>query len=284
MKLSQFYIVPGYTFFYWGFSPQKAVHPEYQKFFSLSEGSLHKPIEIIINNKKYNAQIRIARINNKGKIKNRSNKKYPEREVVQIFYDRELDTLKALRKLCIYSYAATIDKSKPKLKELLEFNHVKENIFKIKVISKQETDFDKMFHFLEDKNLLAFWRDETLNKKKKDKLFISYSDKWINKKNIGNYANRANVIYILNNSSQNKLYIGKADVLGNRVREHSSSLSSISNNFLLSSFISFPKTTSQNTNIRMVYKNTFFIFNYTKSMGRFGSRTCLCIVLCTLSF
>lgn len=222
MKLSQFYVVPGYTFFYWGFSLQKAVHPEYKKFFSLRVGSLHKPIVIIINNKKYNAQIRIARINNKGTIKNRSNKKYPEREVVQIFYDRELDTLKALRKLCIYSYAATIDKSKPKLKELLEFNHVKENIFKIKVISKQETDFDKMFHFLEDKNLLAFWRDETLNKKKKDKLFISYSDKWIDKKNIGNYANRANVIYILNNFSQNKLYIGKADVFGNRVREDSS--------------------------------------------------------------
>lgn len=79
-----------------------------------------------------------------------------------------------------------------------------------------------MFHFLEDKNLLAFWRDETLNKKKKDKLFISYSDKWIDKKNIGNYANRANVIYILNNFSQNKLYIGKADVFGNRVREDSS--------------------------------------------------------------
>ena len=57
----------------------------------------------------------MAQINNTGTSKSRSNVKYPERNVIQIFYDREYQTLKALRKLFIYSYASTIDKSKPKL-------------------------------------------------------------------------------------------------------------------------------------------------------------------------
>jgi len=117
--LSPFYVVPGYTFFYWGFTLQKAVYSEYTKYFNLNADSKFKPITLVINNKKYDATIRIARINNKGKIKTRSATIYPEREPVQIFYDREVDTLKALRKFMIYSYAATIDKSKPKLKELI---------------------------------------------------------------------------------------------------------------------------------------------------------------------
>ena len=117
MNLNTFYVVPGYTFFYWGFTLKKDTYPEFKKHFSLEEGSLVAPITLEINRKKYNAKVRIARINNKGKIKNRSKTIYPEREVVQIFYDQERDTLKALRKLAIYSYATTIDKSKPKLKE-----------------------------------------------------------------------------------------------------------------------------------------------------------------------
>ena len=119
-KLSSFYVVPGYTFFYWGFSLQKAVYSEYIKFFNLNEKTKFKEIILLINKKEYKAKIRIARINNKGIIKNRSKTIYPERDVVQIFYDRELETLKAIRKLMIYSYASTRNKAKPKLKELLD--------------------------------------------------------------------------------------------------------------------------------------------------------------------
>ena len=100
----------------------------------------------------------MARINNKGKIKGRSDRIYPVRDVVQVFYDGEYDTLKALRKLFIYSYATTIDKSKPQLKEVLEFIHVKDNEFRVKVVAKQVTDFDKMLRFMEDKNLFTFWK------------------------------------------------------------------------------------------------------------------------------
>lgn len=221
-NLSPFYVVPGYTFFYWGFTLKKSVYDEYKKFFGLKSGSLVKPIELEIGRKKFDAKIRIARINNQGKIKNRSSTIYPEREVVQIFYDGEPDTLKALRKLVIFSYASTIDKSKPKLKELLEFEYKGNNSFKINVISKQETDFDRMFEFMEDKNLFAFWKDENSKKKKKDKLFISYSDKWIKSKEVSSYSNRTNIVYILHDSDSKELYVGKANIFGNRVKEDSS--------------------------------------------------------------
>ena len=79
-----------------------------------------------------------------------------------------------------------------------------------------------MFNFLEDKNLFAFWQDENNKKKSKDKLFVDYSTKWIDKKELKNYKNRTNVIYLLHNSNENQIYVGKANIFGNRVKENSS--------------------------------------------------------------
>ena len=121
----------------------------------------------------------------------------------------------------IYSHASTRNKAKPSIKELLEFIHTKDDSFKVKVLSKQETDFDEMFYFLEDKNLFAFWEDSK-KKKSKDKLFISYSDKWLKKSELKKYSSRTNVVYILNNKKENQLYIGKANNFGDRVKENSS--------------------------------------------------------------
>lgn len=222
MNLSSFFVIPGYTFFYWGFTLKKENYKEFIDYFGLKEDNLFESITLEINRKKYNAKIRIARQNNQGKGKNRSDVQYPIRDVVQIFYDRERDTLKALRKLAIYSYATTIDKSRPKLKELLEFVHTGDNNFKVNIISKQETEFDAMFNFLEDKNLFAFWQDENTNKKSRDKLFVDYSTKWLDKKELINYKSRTNVIYILHNSKENQIYVGKANIFGNRVKENSS--------------------------------------------------------------
>ena len=100
MILNTFYVVPGYTFFYWGFTLKKETYPEFKKYFSLREGNLLTPITLEINRKKYNAKIRITRINNKGKFKNRSDTIFPEREVVQIFYDQERGYLKSTKKAC----------------------------------------------------------------------------------------------------------------------------------------------------------------------------------------
>ena len=220
MALSSLYVVPGYTFFYYGFTPQKAFYQEYIKHFGLSISDREKPIKLQIKNKVFDAKIRLVSIDNSGKSKNRSSVEYPVREVLQIFWENELDTLKALRKLMIYSYASTRNKAKPKLKELLEFVHKDDNTFRLKILSKQETDFDEMFYFLEDKNLFAFWEDSK-NKKPKDKLFISYSDRWLDKSELKKYASRSNVVYILNNKNESQIYVGKANSFGNRVNDKS---------------------------------------------------------------
>jgi len=220
MALSSLYVVPGYTFFYYGFTLQKAFYQEYIKHFDLTTSDRTKPIKLQIKNKVFNAKIRLVSQDNSGKSKNRSSVQYPVREVLQIFWENELDTLKALRKLMIYSYASTRNKAKPKLKELLEFVHKDDNTFRLKILSKQETDFDEMFYFLEDKNLFAFWEDSK-NKKPKDKLFISYSDRWLDKSELKKYASRSNVVYILNNKNESQIYVGKANNFGNRVNDKS---------------------------------------------------------------
>ena len=220
MALSSLYVVPGYTFFYYGFTLQKAFYQEYIKHFGLSVSDRTKPIKLQIKNKVYDAKIRLVSQDNSGKSKKRSLVKYPERVVLHIFWNDELDTLKALRKLMIYSYASTRNKAKPKLKELLEFVHKDDNTFRLKILSKQETDFDEMFYFLEDKNLFAFWEDSK-NKKPKDKLFISYSDRWLDKSELKKYASRSNVVYILNNKNESQIYVGKANSFGNRVNDKS---------------------------------------------------------------
>ena len=56
-NLSPFYVVPGYTFFYRGFTLKKSVYDEYKKFFGLKSGSLVKPIELEIGRKKFDAKI-----------------------------------------------------------------------------------------------------------------------------------------------------------------------------------------------------------------------------------
>jgi len=220
MALSSLYVVPGYTFFYYGFTLQKAFNQEYIKHFDLSISDRTKPIKLQIKNKVFDAKIRLVSIDNSGKSKKRSLVQYPEREVLHISWKNELDTLKALRKLMIYSYASTRNKAKPKLKELLEFVHKDDNTFRLKILSKQETDFDEMFYFLEDKNLFAFWEDSK-NKKPKDKLFISYSDRWLDKSELKKYASRSNVVYILNNKNESQIYVGKANSFGNRVNDKS---------------------------------------------------------------
>ena len=142
------------------------------------------------------------RINNKGKIKNRSKTIYPERDVVQIFYDRELETLKAIRKLMIYSYASTRNKAKPKLKELLEFIHQKDNIFRVKVISKQETDFDEMFYFFRRIKIYLHFTRIKISLKRKTNYLLIILISGCQKKELKKYASRTNVIYILNNKDE----------------------------------------------------------------------------------
>lgn len=206
--INSIHVIPGYTFFYWGFTLPKKEYDGYKHHFGLKEGCLVKDIKFVIKGKKYPAKIRLARITTKN---------YPNRQVVRICYETQYDTLKALRRLFIYSYAATIGKKKPDLKELMELEYLGNNEFKVKAIGKQKTDFDDMFLSLESKNLLEYWRDS--KKKRRKNFFIDYSRKWIPVSQLREFRNRVNVIYFLYNSLTKQFYVGKANKLGDRVKK-----------------------------------------------------------------
>ncbi len=219
MSLTPFYVVPGYTFFYWGFTIAKRHYEEYIDNFDLSPDNLVVPITIKVGNKKLPAKLRMAQINNKGEFEGRSDRKYPERNVLQIFWDREYDTKKALRKMFIYSYATTIKKNKPKLKEVAEFIHVDGTEFRVKAIAKQETDFDEMLRSMEDRNLFTYWKEA--DKKKRKSVFLNNARKpvWHHVDDVKKFADRINVIYLLHHSEKNQFYVGKADIFGPRVQK-----------------------------------------------------------------
>src|SRR5690349_11466411 len=99
--LDPVYVVPGYTFFYYGFDLRKRLAQQFIDHFKLGEGHLADSIILIIHGKPHKAKIRVAR---------QRSPKYALRDVVQIFYSNEQETLKALRKLFMYSYATTIDR------------------------------------------------------------------------------------------------------------------------------------------------------------------------------
>ena len=54
--------------------------------------------------------------------------------------------------------------------------------------------------------------------KKKENIFIDYSRKWIDVNKPSDYSNRSNVIYLLYHSKLKHIYIGKANLLGDRVK------------------------------------------------------------------
>ena len=84
--LNSSYVVPGYTFFYYGFTLQKSLYPEYIKHFKLTKKQGIKPIKLKIKNKIYDAKIRLVSIDNSSTSLKRSKTKYPVRDVVQIYW------------------------------------------------------------------------------------------------------------------------------------------------------------------------------------------------------
>ena len=220
-KLPPFTQVPGYMFFLGHFKIPIDITPEYLKFFKFKKSSgaaKTQSIKLRIKGKDYEADIR------KSSPKKSS-------ETILFRYNKKPETLKALRKFMISSYAKTISKSKSKSKEHIKFTYIGNDTFELKAINHKKSEFDEMFHFLEDKNLFAYWQAEKVKKKSKkgmkkpkNRLFLRPSLKWIPKKDIKlpEYKRRKDVIYLLNHSKTNQLYVGKANDFGNRVKEKSS--------------------------------------------------------------
>jgi hypothetical protein len=209
IKLEPVYEVPSYSFFVWGFVLQKRLYPSFISYFGLREGNQRSPIKLLIGKAEYDASVELIRMRSKN---------FPSRDQVRIMWRSSTRTQKALRKLFMYSYATTISKGKPSLKELMLLEHLGENRFALTAIGRQKTDFDAMFNFMEDKNLFEYWKDYR-EKGESKRIFVDFQRKWLDVKELDQFRNRSNVIYMLCDSKARHLYIGQAARFGSRVKE-----------------------------------------------------------------
>lgn len=219
-KLTSIFCVPAYTFFDWGINartldPKLSANDEYVKFFNLLEGKQSVEITLKIKGKNYPATVSLSKPR-AGKSDNSGN--WAAYHRVRFSWNSKHDTKKALRKLFIYSYVTTIDKGNPALKELAEFIHLGGSEFRVKAVGRQVTEFEDMFQFMEDKNLLDFWKDRNA-KKNTSKMFLNNNINpiWRHVDDFDDFKKRTNVIYLLYHSHKNQIYVGKANKFGGRV-------------------------------------------------------------------
>lgn len=149
--------------------------------------------------------------------------------VFQLRWDIDKDFLKVLRREYINSYV--ILKSQKELYEntksdLKKFrSHMEagnQEVMSLRSISKSEieiepfiqikTEWNTLFERLADANVFG-WIFE-----KDKKYLISRSTGWYSYKDLPKHSEQVNVIYYLVNTNKKLLYIGKAEIFGNRVK------------------------------------------------------------------
>ena len=213
-KLQSYYVKPAKTFFYWGWTIPKEHYSEIKKTFGLKKGfKTNHFIKIKFKNKTYDGKIHYTRIDNSRKYKRE--RLYPERDVLRIYYEREPELIKALKKHFTYSFVTNFQKRKTKLSELIQFFHDKDDTFIIKPYVTQETEYDDMFREMIDRGLFSFMDKDS--KKAKESVFLKYDDKWHDIKELKEFQNRYNVIYLLHHSVDRHVYVGQAKDFKKRV-------------------------------------------------------------------
>lgn len=83
--------------------------------------------------------------------------------------------------------------------------------------AQQETEFDGILKYLEEKDLLEYWRKT--NQTEKATFLIDFARRWLPVSQLSEYEKRTNVIYLLYNSRTKQIYVGKANKLGDRVKK-----------------------------------------------------------------
>ena len=149
--------------------------------------------------------------------------------VYQIRWDNNRALLNKIRRTFIQSYV--IIKSQKELfdisktqrehfrtalsggqQEVAIFTPVNTRIVKCKVFIQIDSGWNKLFSRLADENVFG-WLFE-----KGKKYLITKSTNWLRKKEFKHHAFTTNVIYYLSHTKKKLLYIGKAEVLGKRVK------------------------------------------------------------------
>lgn len=201
----------------WGLTLPKEYIDDFESGEKIELGT-SRNIEIIWDNKKYPAKL--CNVNRKG---------FPP--VHQIRWDGSRELLKKLRKTFIQSYVILksqkefFDVSKDKnsqkhfrtnllggQQEVLILKPINPNKIKFEIFIKIENEWNFLFERLAEENVFGWAFD------KNKKYLIQRSTNWIEVKDFKKYVNATNVIYYLANTKKKLLYVGKAEILGNRVK------------------------------------------------------------------
>ena len=168
--------------------------------------------------KRYECTLRYARPNNPYMI---------------LRYDFNRELLKRLRETFIYSYVVfksqkeKSDKDKKSKqfrsgnrrgdREVVIFQPLNSKEIKLDVFIKIEDDWNDLFQRLANENVFGWIFN------KESKYLITESSSWKSVKEYAKFKHKTNVIYYLAHTARKLLYIGKADILGQRVfpkRDH----------------------------------------------------------------
>lgn len=202
--------------FDWGFVIPKELINDFCMGISLPVGK-SRDVVLLWNKKEY--IVKISHINRK--------KSTP---VFQIRWDSSRQFLNRFREVFIQSYVILksqkelFDASKHSQKhfrtklpggnqEVVVFTPYKNNYIKVDTYITIENEWNTLFRRLANENVFG-WIFEKNDKK----YLIQRSTNWINVKDFKKHQNAINVIYYLVNSKKKLLYIGKAEVLGKRVK------------------------------------------------------------------
>jgi hypothetical protein len=200
----------------WGFTVPQDHISDFLAGVSLRLGK-SRSIQIIWDKKEYFAKL--SYINRK--------KASP---VYQIRWDNNKELLKKVRKTFIQSYVILksqkelfdIEKKEKKhfrtqleggQQEVIAFQPISSKKIKAEVFIRINNEWNTLFQRLADENVFGWIFDKT-NKK----YLVQRSTNWIRVADFKKHQNVLNVIYYLVNIKKKLLYIGKAEVLGKRVK------------------------------------------------------------------
>ena len=200
----------------WGLTLPKEYIEDFEAGEKVQLGS-SRNIEIIWDNKTYS-----------GKLCHVNREDYSS--VHQIRWDGSRELLKKIRKTFIQSYVILksqkefFDVSKKEnqkhfrtnlgggQQEVLILKPLSPNKIKFEVFIRIENEWNSLFERLAEENVFGWAFD------KNKKYLIQRSTNWIKRQEFKNHVNANNVIYYLANTNRKLLYVGKAEVLGKRVK------------------------------------------------------------------
>ncbi|MEK6932717.1 MAG: hypothetical protein AABW56_02885, partial [Nanoarchaeota archaeon] len=173
-----------------------------------------RDIFIVWDNKMFKASLRLV-----------NRKKYSK--VLQIRWDNSNDLLNKVRTTFIHSYVIFESqhenlklKSDKQFKsffesgqsEVLKIMPMERNTFKFETFIRIDLGFNHLFERLAKENAFGW----IFGKEKEE--FIQNSTSWFPIKQLKQHANAKNVVYYLADTNKKELYIGSANVLGERVK------------------------------------------------------------------